>query len=195
MDISIAEDLLYNSSFESETIGRSVRPGIHAELGPVGGTPFRRLDRFRRFAAERLAGSSWTQKTLDRAFKGLSNGIKYIDIRPIINKQSIFLTKLQVTKWFNWIHLNQIVKGIRSASDLNIQNINRSGMYRIPPIQSIRSDADASKSVTWFVQRGIVACNDSFVFPSVGHVQCCQISLEWHKVHQCPQGATWLVKS
>jgi hypothetical protein len=36
-------DVLYNSSFKSETIGRSVRSPIHAERDPEGGAPFRHL--------------------------------------------------------------------------------------------------------------------------------------------------------
>jgi hypothetical protein len=68
--------MLCNSAFGPVTIGRGVRPMIHGlTLPPL---PLG----FRLFSAERLAVSQWTQKTKDRAFQELSNGMYLNKIRP-----------------------------------------------------------------------------------------------------------------
>ena len=79
----MADERLYILTFASGRIGRSVRPQIHQNGGWGRALP---PAVFRRFAAERVIGSSWTQKTLSRALKELSNGIKYDAFNLKINE-------------------------------------------------------------------------------------------------------------
>ena len=81
---------------------------------------------------------------------------------------------------------------MRSASDLNTRkDNNRSGMYRIPPIQKHPIGRGCLKVRHVICPSGAsqrVMIHSSFG-PQLGHVQCCQISPEWHKVHrQCTRG-------
>ena len=52
---------------------------------------------FREFATEHLVWSNWTQKTFDRAFKELSNGIHKNEIRPKTTAQLIYFES--AIKW------------------------------------------------------------------------------------------------
>ncbi len=67
---SIALEELYNFTFGSRTIGRSVRPQIDGDVGHLA----------EEFVAERVAGSSWTHKTFDRAAQRLSIDVQFIEI-------------------------------------------------------------------------------------------------------------------
>ena len=71
---SIALKKLYNFGFWCEMIGRSIRPQIHDERpepAPSFVAPVVQLD----FAGKRFILSKQSQKTFDRAFKELSNGV------------------------------------------------------------------------------------------------------------------------
>ena len=62
---SVALEELYNFTFGSKNIGRSVRPQTKTEVGHLA----------EKFAAERLAGLNRTQKTFDRVVQQLSIGV------------------------------------------------------------------------------------------------------------------------
>ena len=68
---SIALETLYNFGFGTVLIGRIVRPQMKENGAWVGIVSSGIVG----FAAERSTGSIPTQKTFDRSFEGLSNGI------------------------------------------------------------------------------------------------------------------------
>ena len=73
---SIALEERYILSFGLVTIGRRVWPETCKNRFGVARAISRQFRHFQPFTAERVTGSTRTQKTFDRAFKDLSNGIK-----------------------------------------------------------------------------------------------------------------------
>jgi len=71
---SIALDVLCNFGFEYIDLGRNAWPWTHENnRGSTDSSGVSVVQR--EFATERLLRSTWSQKTFDRAFKELSNGI------------------------------------------------------------------------------------------------------------------------
>jgi len=79
VDHWIAVEKLYLKCFEGDAISARARPRCRGEDGAPATLP-------EAFAVQRSVGSSWTQKTVDRALKELSNGIFDHKVGPIVGR-------------------------------------------------------------------------------------------------------------